>query len=109
MSYNRRKFLSVTAGGLATIPLLSITTQTAWAADKLAGNDPMAMALGYFEDAAKTDTTKFPKRAGAEGEKQFCDNCAQYKVTEEGWGTCAIFPGKLVAGRGWCNVWVPIP
>ena len=110
--YSRRRFLTTSAKGAANIPLVSMLgTGQVWAADlpRLAENDPVAMALGYVEDANATDTTKFPKRASEEGKTQFCDNCLQYVVTEEGWGTCAIFPGKLVAGPGWCNVWVAQP
>lgn len=108
---SRRTFLKYSSG-LAAIPLLNVLgTGTAWAAAevKIAEDDPVAMALGYKHDAEAVDTEKFPKRAGAEGETQFCDNCGQYKATEEEWGTCGIFPGKLVAAKGWCNVWVPMP
>ena len=98
--------------GLAAIPLLDVLAAgTTWAAGevKISEDDPVAAALGYKHDATAVDTTKFPTRAVAGGETQFCDNCLQYKATEEGWGTCAIFPGKLVAAKGWCNVWVPMP
>jgi hypothetical protein len=105
---SRRKFLTRAAQGVALIPLLSMTEGVVWAAEKITLDNPMAKALGYVHDASATDVAKFPKRAGAEGAKQFCDNCSQYVVTEEGWGTCAIFPNLLVAGKGWCNVWVPI-
>ncbi len=110
--YSRRRFLTTSAKGAATIPLVSILgIGQVWAADlpRLEESDPVAMALGYVNDADATDTAKFPKRASEESKTQFCDNCSQYAVTEEGWGTCAIFPGKLVAGRGWCNVWVAKP
>ena len=106
---NRRKFITRAAQGAALIPALALTIQTVWAAERISEDHPTAVALGYVHDAADTDVAKFPKRAGAEGAKQFCDNCAQYKETEPGWGTCGIFPNLLVAGPGWCNVWVPIP
>jgi len=105
---SRRKFLTRAAQGVALIPLLSMTEEVVWAAEKITLDNPMALALGYVHDASTVDVAKFPKRAGAEGAKQFCDNCSQYKTTEEGWGTCTIFPNLLVAGKGWCNVWVPI-
>jgi hypothetical protein len=107
-TFNRRRFLKHTAQGAMLIPLLSVTGQSAWAAEKLQEDEPTAVALGYVHDATKVDLAKFPKRAGEEGAKQFCDNCSQYKATEDGWGTCAIFPNKLVAAKGWCNVWVPM-
>ena len=105
---SRRKLLTRAGQGMALIPLVALSERTVWAAEKISESEPTAVALGYVHDAGKTDTTKFPKRAGPEGAKQFCDNCSQYKTTEEGWGTCTIFPNKLVAAKGWCNVWVPI-
>ncbi len=70
--------------------------------------DPTAKALGYVHDASAVDTAKFPKRAGEEGAKQFCNNCSLYNAAEgASKGACAIFPGKLVKGAGWCNSWVP--
>ena len=112
MSYQsastRRAFVRRAATGLALIPTVSLYSNQTWAAERISEDNPTAVALGYVHKAEDTDTTKFPKRAGPEGAKQFCYNCSQYKETEEGWGTCAIFPNYLVAGAGWCNVWVPI-
>ena len=114
---SRRTFLKYSTG-LATIPLLNVLgTGSAWAAGevKISEDDPLAVAFGYKHDVADVDTAKFPKRAAPAnamfpaGAEQFCDNCGQYAETEEGWGTCVILPGKLVAAKGWCNVWVPIP
>jgi len=75
-----------------------------------------ASALGYVHDAAKTDTVKFPKRTGAEGEKQFCNNCLFYQqggLKAEGmegeYGKCVLFVDGLVAAKGWCNSWSPKP
>jgi hypothetical protein len=77
---------------------------------------PAAAALGYIHDATKVDTTKFPKRAGADGAKQVCNTCA---IFSEGgkklegqpgeWGKCAIFTDGLANAQGWCNAWVPKP
>lgn len=109
---SRREFLQSSAVGAAAVPLidlLSVRTALAAGETKLAEDDPVAVALGYKHDAADVDPVKFPKRALPGAENEFCHNCLQYKETEEGWGTCAIFPGKLVAADGWCNVWVAIP
>ena len=73
---------------------------------KLDENDPVAKALGYTHDAAAVDVAKYPKRAGAEGQKQFCSNCAQYVAGQTEWGKCNIFPQGLVSKGGWCNSWV---
>jgi hypothetical protein len=105
---SRRKLLTRAGQSVAMIPLVTLSAQTVWAAEKITEDHPMATALGYVHDAAKTDTAKFPKRAGAEGAEQFCYNCSQYKETEPEWGTCNIFPSLLVAKDGWCNVWVPM-
>ncbi len=78
------------------------------AAERITEDHPTAAALGYLHDANAVDTAKYSKRAGAEGATQFCDNCGQYKVVDEAWGTCGIFPNYLVAAKGWCNVWVPM-
>ena len=91
------------------LPLVSLSTPSAWAAERITEDHPTAVALGYVHDASTVDVAKYPKRAGEEGAKQFCDNCIHYKETEPGWGTCGLFPNLLVAGPGWCNVWVPVP
>lgn len=80
----------------------------------LAEADPMAVALGYHNDAKKVDVKKWSKRAGPEGAKQFCYNCQLYKSTSGDPksslnGSCQIFPGKTVMGKGWCNSWVQNP
>ena len=51
------------------------------------------------------DTAKWPKKAGPGGENQNCANCTLYVEKGDGAGACAIFPGKLVKGAGWCNSW----
>lgn len=76
-------------------------------------NDPTAKALGYYEDATKVDTKKWPKRAGAEGAKQFCYNCMFYQTKEDPKKTtaapCTLFAGKGVTAKGWCNSWAINP
>ena len=107
---NRRHFIATSALGATTIALTSHVGATG-ASDlpMLAIDDPIAIALGYKPIAAEVDTSKFPKRAGTEGAKQFCSNCALYKELDSGTGTCTAIPNKLVAGPGWCNAWVPTP
>ncbi len=74
---------------------------------RVSPDDPQAQALGYYEDAAEVDVAKWPKKAGPDGAQQNCVTCALYQAEADGWGGCGIFPGKLVAGAGWCNAWVP--
>lgn len=73
--------------------------------EALSPTDPMAQALGYYENAAKVDTKKWPKRAGADGKTQLCDNCMFYKPASKDRGPCQIFANKTVAAKGWCNSW----
>lgn len=99
-SNTRRTFLMTLAAGGAT---LGTATLAQAQAAKLNEKDPQAVALGYFEDATKTDTKKFPKYAAG----QVCTNCALYQGKEtDAWGGCPLFAGKQVAGKGWCNAWV---
>ncbi len=103
--FSRRKFISTTSKGLATIPLLTLVDENAAAATKIEESHPTAAALGYVHDADGA-----PKRLSADQKTQFCDNCLQYMASDEdGWGPCALFPGFLVAAKGWCNVWVAKP
>ena len=103
----RRQFVRLAARWIAGIPFISAGAR-AWSADLpiLAEDDPVAKALGYARDAAKVDTSKYPKRAGAAGATQLCSNCLQYAAIGDGTGTCTIFAGKRVAAGGWCSVWV---
>lgn len=79
---NRRSFLT-TLFVIAPVVCGVNRFTAAWAEDLKPGSlpalgesHPVATALGYRHDATKVDTAKFPKRAGAEGEKQFCYNCS---------------------------------
>ena len=99
---SRRNLIAATGAIIATSALPRVGV----AADKVTEDDPTAVALGYRHDASTVDTTKFTKRAGDAGAKQFCNNCALYVDQGDGWGSCSIFQGRLVAGVGWCNAWV---
>lgn len=79
--------------------------------DMVDPKNPLAQSLGYTEDAAKVDTKKWPKRAGAEGAKQFCDNC-QFYIVDKGAdpskvavAPCQILQMKGVKAKAWCNTW----
>jgi hypothetical protein len=98
----RRNFFK-TAGAAAAVASTGFGAST-FADDSLIRvdeNDPTAKALNYVHDAGKVDAAKrFSDR--------YCNNCALFagKADDE-WAGCGIFPGKVVAGRGWCNVWAP--
>jgi len=103
---SRRRFIGQLA---AAAPIgAAILSRQAAAQDlpKLTEDDPAAIALQYVHDAANVDPAKSPRyQAG-----QSCSNCLQVQG-EEGaeFRPCAIFPGKLVASKGWCSVWVAKP
>lgn len=97
---NRRTFLSTAAaGGMAVIGL--IRTEPVHAQAMVAETDPQAASLGYKADTAQVDQKKFPKHTA----EQKCSNCQLYQSKSPTAGSCAIFPGKLVAGPGWCNAY----
>jgi hypothetical protein len=103
----RRGFLRATLVAGAAVPLGAIPIVLKADNHRLSEDDAAAKGLGYLHDATKVDTTKYPRRAGEAGSKQFCSNCQLYQAgSEDGWGGCAIFPGKQVNAKGWCNAWV---
>ncbi len=89
--------MTIAAGSAALATATQVQAQV-----KLSEKDAQAVALGYVEDATKTDTKKYPKYAAG----QVCNNCALYQAkATDPWGGCALFPGKQVAGKGWCSAW----
>jgi hypothetical protein len=102
MTQTRRDFLN--AGIALWAASLIPTTTVAAGPPELLETDAIALALGYKKDATTVDVAKYPKRADA---TQFCSNCALYTAGDAGLGACTAIPGKLVAGPGWCNAWIP--
>lgn len=105
---SRRQLLGSALAGLASIPVTvdSARAQAKPAAGKLPplnANDPAAKALAYAPDATKVDAKANPMYKKG----QVCANCLQWdEKTALSQGKCKIFPGKLVAGNGWCKVYV---
>lgn len=96
----RRRFIKLAAAGLAGAPFAGLIVSGAANAQALVSeSDPQAVGLGYKADAAKATSRKDPQA--------HCANCNLYGgkpgVAE---GPCAIFPGKLVSAKGFCNAWV---
>ena len=123
---NRREFLKLGAAGIGFASVAKILgfsstahAQGAAAAPKageaalVKESDALAKSLGYYEDAKKVDVKKWPKRAGAEGAKQYCYNCQFYQAKGDAktskQAPCTIFAGKAVKSHGWCNSWVQNP
>ena len=99
---SRRHFMQ--SAGAATAFVTAGLVPTALANDgvpRVDENDPMAKALNYVHDAGTIDAAK-------RFSNQYCNNCALYNGgVEDDWAGCSIFPGKNVAGRGWCSAWAP--
>jgi hypothetical protein len=100
--FNRRQIIK--AGTVVAASML--IARTGNAEEVLSESDPTALALGYHEDATQVDTSKWQKKAGTGGAEQRCNNCSLYQKQDDNAGGCSIFPGKLVAGAGWCNAWM---
>ncbi len=114
---SRRNFLLQAALAVpAAMAVQTLLSNKAFAADDLVSEkDPAAAALGFRLDASKVDTKKWPKRAGAEGAKQFCWTCALYQAKDsknpkaDATAPCLILGGKKVKQTSWCNSWAPNP
>ena len=100
---SRRRFIKLTAIGLAAAPFANaLLSGAASAADAVSESDPQATALGYVADA-----TKAAKRTEATA---VCSNCNFYSgKAGEASGPCALFQGKLVTAKGWCTAWAKKP
>jgi len=95
----RRQFI------LTTIPAMTVLLATTRAATaevgRLEETDPIALALGYKNDASQVDTKKFPTFVPG----HVCAGCQFYQGTAA-LGACSAVGGKLVAANGWCAAWV---
>ena len=94
----RRQFIQwIPAAGLAVL-----AARHAHAQAKLDEKDPLAVALGYVNDATKADKAKFKNYAAG----QQCTNCQLYQgKASDAAGGCPLFAGKQVAGAGWCSAY----
>jgi High potential iron-sulfur protein len=107
--YDRRTVLKNALVGLAALPAVGLLREAAAQNASLPHVDEkesLAVSMGYVHDAKAVDPSKVPQfKPGST-----CANCLQYtgKAGEE-WGPCNIFPGKSVAAKGWCKVWVQKP
>ncbi|WP_439113237.1 high-potential iron-sulfur protein [Hydrogenophaga sp.] len=100
MRSTRRVFMMQVAAGSA---LLGAAAAQAQGAPLVNEKDAQAVSLGYLADTTKVDGKKYPKHAAA----QKCSNCMLFtgKAGDVS-GPCGIFPGKAVAGNGWCSAYV---
>ncbi|NLP61199.1 high-potential iron-sulfur protein [Paraburkholderia sacchari] len=99
MKSSRRSFLITSVGVAATVAL---SRQAFADAPKVSESEPTAQALGYKADATKVDKAKFAKYAAG----QDCSNCTFYQgKPTDAYAPCPMFPGKQVAGKGWCSAY----
>ena len=64
--------------------------------------DPAAVAQRYVENVSQVDPKKTPDFVPGSS----CENCLQLQGTAgESYRPCSLFPGKLVAVKGWCKSW----
>ena len=64
--------------------------------------DPMAVTLGFIDDATKVDV----KTNSSYVRGQTCANCEQFQGPRDAArGGCVLFAGKSVPAAGWCKVW----
>jgi len=93
----RRTFLGST--GLAIAGVLVARTGAGADAPHLTLDDPTAQALGYTENSAAVDETKYPThKAGMQ-----CNNCNFFQgEASAAYAPCQLYSGKLVNAKGWC-------
>ena len=100
---SRRRFLKILGAAAVSVPLAGVAVRSARAQDltPLDLSNPTASAQGYVEDTTKVDAAKYPQHKA----EQDCANCQFFTATDGGRGTCQLFPGHTVAGKGWCASW----
>jgi hypothetical protein len=113
MDNSRRDFCKKSLIALSVIPFAGVVTKDVFAqaipTTAVDGTkNPMVAAVGYVDDAAKSD-----KRKDA---TQVCKGCALYvtgglKVAGQTgeYGKCALFLDGLVAANGWCQSFAAKP
>lgn len=89
---NRRDFLKLSGTSLIGLTVGGAALR-ANAQERVNPEDQTAKALQYVHESKV--------------EGSYCDNC-MYIQGEDGaeWRPCAIFPGKVVAAKGWCSAWL---
>lgn len=102
----RRQFMKLSAVAAAGCFVRPGAEASAQDMPKLTVDDPVAKSMKYTHDAGSVD----PASRANPAPEQDCANCALVQGADgEEWRPCQIFPGKLVAAKGWCSVWAPKP
>ncbi len=98
---SRRKFV------LSALPvsalLLGAARSASAQATHLEETDPIAVSLGYRNDATKVDSKKYPTYVAG----RHCGSCQLFQGSAtDAWAVCAVMGGKAVNAKGWCSAWV---
>ncbi len=95
---NRRSFLTSMSIAIAGASLVDTAARAE--APHLPLADPTAQALGYTENSAAVDETKYAThKAGMQ-----CNNCNFFQGTPDtAYAPCQLYSGKLVNAKGWCS------
>ena len=103
INIGRRDFLKAGSLAMVSAAIAGNAGKAAAQAARVDEKDAQAQSLGYKHDATKVDKAKFPKYVAV----QTCANCTLYQgKPTDAWAGCPIFPGKQVAGKGWCSAYV---
>lgn len=99
---NRRKVVKGILLGAGSAALLKSRPSPAADMGHLNVKDPAAVAQGYTEDAGRVDPKQYPTFVKGSS----CENCLLLQGTAgAAYRPCELFPGKLVAIKGWCKGW----
>ena len=94
---SRRRFLKLSAAGLAGIPASRVAL--AQTAQKVDETSEAAKALDYHSNASRVTNPKRKK-------DEFCHNCQFFQgKPSDAWAPCLVLGAKEVANKGWCTTW----
>ena len=98
---SRRRFIQLAAVTAAVAPAVGLMRGAGAAGGPMVDpSSAQAKSLKYVADASASEARK--------NENEFCRNCALYQgPADAASAPCPLFPGKQVAGEGWCQAWAP--
>ncbi|HTD03550.1 high-potential iron-sulfur protein [Undibacterium sp.] len=97
-SMGRRTFVIRSVAGAAALAACGLARAEE---PQLQEGDPLAIEHGYRLDPATVDKKKYPKYEAG----QICGTCQLFEEKSKGLGGCALFPGKQVHVKAWCDAW----
>lgn len=98
---NRREALKTILGVTAWLAMGRLARATDL--PHLTSANPTAASLGYTENSAAVDQTKFPKHQAG----QHCAGCKYFEGDAHAqYAPCGLYPGNAVNANGWCAGYV---